>query len=587
MNRKLFKAALMFLLLCSAVFMSCKNDTDKRGNTVTVRLTGEPERLNPLTTEEANAMQVMNNIFLSLLDFDPQSLELVPMLAKSRPSVSLIDTGKYKGGSAYTYEIRDEAMWDNGKPITAADYVFTVKTIFNKAVGASDYRSSIDFIKDIVIDPQNPRKFTIFSDKRFILSEAGTGTLPLLPEYVYDTEGVMKAYSIGDLTAALKDTAKKADEALTKFATAFQAVKFSREKEGVIGSGAYALDNWISGQNIVLKKKDNWWGDKLVAQNPILAANPQQIVYKPVKEAAAAVSMMQNGELDAVGTIQPKDFNTMKKDEKMAAQYEFAAVPALSVVYAGYNCKDPKLNDKRVRRAIAHLFDVNAIIKTLAGGFGEPTASPYIPQRAYYNKDLKPIELNIETAKNLLTEAGWKDTNGDSTVDKSIGGKKVEMSLKYVFAANNDAAKNMGLMIQENGKKIGVKVNLEPLDAKIMMENLKKRDFDMFINSFNYPPVIDDPKQMWASSSNTLDGGNRFQFENKQADALIEQIRSELNEEKRNALYKQFQALLYDEQPAVFLFARQERIAVNKRFNTAIVARRPGFVPSSFKLKSN
>ena len=98
MNRKLLTTALMFLLICSAVFMSCKNETDKRGNTVTVRLTGEPERLNPLTTEEANAMQVMNNIFLSLLDFDPQSLELVPMLAKSRPSVSLIDTRKYEGG---------------------------------------------------------------------------------------------------------------------------------------------------------------------------------------------------------------------------------------------------------------------------------------------------------------------------------------------------------------------------------------------------------------------------------------------------------------------------------------------------------
>ena len=69
MNRKLFTAALTFPLFCSIIFMSCKNDTDKRGNTVTVRLTGEPERLNPLTTEEGNAMQVMNNIFLSLLDF--------------------------------------------------------------------------------------------------------------------------------------------------------------------------------------------------------------------------------------------------------------------------------------------------------------------------------------------------------------------------------------------------------------------------------------------------------------------------------------------------------------------------------------
>ena len=590
MNQKLLTRVLpvvLFLVISFSVFTACNSDKDKRGNTATVRLTGEPERLNPLTTEDVNATQVMGLIFLSLLDFDPQTLELVPVLAKSRPSVSTIDTGVYKGGTSYTYEIRDEATWDNGNPITAADYIFTVKAILNKKSGANNLRSGLDFINDIVVDSQNPKKFTIISNKRYILSETASGTLPILPEYIYDTEGGLKSYAVSNLAAALKDTTQKGDEGLTKFATAFQSAKFAREKDGVVGSGAYSLDNWVAGQSITVKKKANWWGDKLATSNPILAANPDQIVFKPVKDNAAAVSMMQNGELDAVTTIPPKDFNALKKDEKMAAQYQFEAVPAMSLVHAGFNCKSPKLNDKRVRRAVAHLFDVPTIIKVLAGGFGEPCVSGFIPQRAYYNKDLQPIALNIEKAQSLLAEAGWKDTNGDSTVDKTINGKRVEMNIKYIFAASNEAAKNMGLMIQENGKKIGIQFTLEPQDGKVMLENMKKRDFDMFVNASGFAPSIDDPKEMWAIASNTPDGGNRFQFENKQADALIEQIRSELTDSKRNELYKQFQALLYDEQPAVFLFARQERIALNKRFDAAIVARRPGFVPNAFKLKAN
>lgn len=588
MNRKLLPkvvSAFLLIIVTMLTFTACKSDKDKKGNTAYVRLAGEPEKLNPLTTEDINAIQVMGNIFLPLLDFDPQTLDLVPVLAKSRPSVATIDTGKYKGGTAYTYEIRDEAIWDNGKPVTAADYIFTLKAILNKKSGANNLRSSLDFIKDIAIDAQNPKKFTILSDKKYILSEAASGTVPVLPEYVYDTEGVLKSISVTELAIALKDTTQKRVEILTKFAETFQSAKFSREKEGVVGSGAYALDSWTAGQNITLKKKANWWGDKLANTNSLLTAYPEKIVFKPVKDANAAVTMIQNGELDAASTIPAKDFNTMKKDEKLAAQYDFAAVPALSIVYAGFNCKDPKLNDKRVRKAITHLFDVPTIIKTLVGGFGEPCPSPFIPQRAYYDKDLKPIVLDIEKAKSLLTEAGWKDTNGDSTVDKTIGGKKTELAIKYIFASNNDAAKNMGLMLQENGKKIGVKVNLEPLEGKVMLENMKKRDFDMFVNAAGFAPSIDDPKEMWATSSNTPDGGNRFQFENKQADALIEQIRSELDAEKRNALYKQFQALLYDEQPAAFLFSRQERVAVNKRFDAKVTARRPGFAVNDFKLK--
>jgi ABC-type transport system substrate-binding protein len=116
---------------------ACKTE-NKRGNTVTIRLAGEPERLNPVTTEESNATQIMSHIFMPLLDFDPKTLELTPILAKNRPLVVNIDTGAFQGKLGYVYEIRDEATWDNGKPITSSDYIFTIKTILNKKVGASD-----------------------------------------------------------------------------------------------------------------------------------------------------------------------------------------------------------------------------------------------------------------------------------------------------------------------------------------------------------------------------------------------------------------------------------------------------------------
>ncbi len=575
------------LLVCvTSTFYFCKSDNKTAaltGNKVYVRLSNEPERLNPLTTEESNAMQVMSYMFPSLLDFDPQTLELTPILAKSRPVVATIDTGALKGGTSYTYEIRDEATWDNGTPVTAADFVFTVKAILNPKAGASNWRSGLDFIKNVVIDASNPKKFTILSDKKYFLAETQNGTMPILPEYVYDTEGVLKALSVTDL---VKPDTAKIGAALTQFANNFQSPKFSREKGGVVGCGAYSFEEWKAGERIVLKKKANWWGDKLAAQSPFFMALPEELHFRPVKDEAAAMSLLRDGQFDAMVKLTPKDFLEMSKNDTFKTIYNFTTAPSLALAHLGFNCKSPKLNDKRTRRAIAHLVDVPTIISKLMRGLAEPCVGPFVPQRAYYNKDLKPIDLNIGEAKTLLAAAGWKNSNGDSTLDKSIGGKTTELTLRLAFAANNGIAKNIGLMMQESAAQAGVKIELEPLEAAAFLAALKKRDFDLFINNAGFSASMDDPKEMWATSSNTPDGGNRFQFENKAADALIAQIGTELDDAKRNELYKKFQALVYDEQPAVFLFSAKERLALNKRFDASVMANpRRLYWLGQFKLK--
>jgi peptide/nickel transport system substrate-binding protein len=584
MNRKrLFHVLFFALFIALFSFSACKPD-DKKGNVATVRLVSEPDKLNPLTTEDVNAILVTNHVFLPLLDFHPKTFELTPVLAKTRPTIVKIDTGFYKGSIAYIYEIREEAVWDNGSPVTAADFVFTLKTILNRKTGSGNMRSGLDFVKDVVVDAQNPKKFTLYSNKAYILSETNSGTFPIIPEYIYDTEGVMRNYTLADLAKTIKDTTQKADEKLSKFVAAFQSVKHAREKEGIIGCGPYAFDEWVSGQSISIKKKANWWGEKLAATSPFFQAYPDKIIFRPIKDAAAAMSLVQNSELDAISNISPKDYSTSLKDEKLTNQYAFSTFPLPSLAHLGFNCKEPKLADKRTRRAIAHILDVDAVVKNIAGGFGEPSGSCFLPIRPYYDPSLKPIALNIEQAKILLAEAGWKDSNGDGIVDKKIGGKTTELVLRYVFASAAPT-KDMGLMLQENGKKAGIGIKLEPVEAPVMLENLKKRNYDIFYNAFGFSPGLDDPKEIWHSTSNTPDGGNRYQFENKQADALIDQIRNELDETKRNELYEQFQTLIYDEQPAIFIYIRQERLAIHKRFSAPVALRRPGFFANTFQLK--
>lgn len=561
------------LLFCGAMWHSCK-DTPKQPQemNVIVRVVAEPERVNPWLTEESAAMQLASRIYQPLLDFDPTTHELKPVLAKSKPIAQPIDTGVLRGGTRFIFELHDSAKWDNGTPITAADVEFSFKAVLSPFSGANNMRSGIDFVRKFEMDTQNIRKFHILTGQKYINSEANISNLPILPKYVYDADDQLKKYSLTQLALFQRDSAKsglKAADlaALQRFGEHLQHPKFSRSSEGVIGSGAYRLEEWVTGQRIVLKRKKNWWATNFGDKNPMLLARPEKITYLPVPDEAAAVSMLQNGQIDAMNRISSRTFLELQKDSTLKDKYHFRSFPTPAFSYVGFNCKSPKLNDKRTRRAFAHLTETQLVITKMLNGFGENCIGPFAPSREYYHKGLKSILLDTTKAKALLTAAGWKDTDNDGVLDKVINGQKVKLEIRFSFAQNNVLAKNISLILQENAKLLKIKVISESLDAKILLDKLRRRDFDLFFSSFLSGYTPDDPKEIWATSSDTPDGSNRFGFGTKQTDALIEQIRRELDPEKRKALYYKFQEIIYEEQPAIFLFSPKEKVIISKKFN--------------------
>ncbi len=269
----LFLAALFFLT-------SCKTDKNDKSQTpeiketekltVTSRLRAEPDRLNPVLTWRGWSIQVNNHIFSPLIEHDRFTSELSPFLAKSRPEVKQITEGPYAGGTKFTFEILEEAKWDNGQPILATDYAFTVKALMNPNAGgvAAVFRSALNIIKDVEYDSNNPRKFTVTIFPFSFRGEYSAGAFNILPEYKYDAEGLLKGYSLSDLVDPKKSEELLADPNLQKHGVQFISDEFSRNV--VSGSGAYALDEWVSGEKIVLKRKENWWGNDLWKTRPLL-----------------------------------------------------------------------------------------------------------------------------------------------------------------------------------------------------------------------------------------------------------------------------------------------------------------------------
>ena len=583
---------ILFIFAIILFFQSCKTDpaattgttTTDGSFTVVSRLVGEPNMLNPALTTQANSRQVMNQIFSNLVHYDTKTLKAMPMLAKELPIIEEITEGEHKGKLLCKYEIHEEAVWDDGKPVTGNDVEFSIKAILNPKVGAAPYRAVAISFKDMIIDEANPKKFSLVSDNYFLTGLIFTD-IQIIPAHIYDPKGIMKNFTIKQLSDA--DGASKlaeSDPRLQEFATEFSDEKFSREKGFVNGCGPYALEEWISGQRIVLKKKKNWWGDKLAAKYPLLLANPETIIYKPMSDVTTAVTELKAGSIDVMTQITADQYNTLKESTDGQANLNFHEPLQMAIYYIGLNNNRPKLSDKRVRRALAHLINMDEIINTTMYGYAEKVVGPFHTSRPYYNQDLPLIEENLEKSRELLKEAGWEDSNENGTVDKVIDGELTEMKLDYLSSRAGVAGQKIGTIFKANAKRVGVDIELVVKEGNIVAEARTKRDFDLFTSGWSQDPSPDDPYQNWHTDSDTPSGGNRFGFGNEESDKIIEEIRTIIPEERRNELYKKLQKMIYDEQPCIFLMIPTGRMAINKKFDYKPSVRKPWIFENEFTL---
>jgi len=185
-----------------------------------------------------------------------------------------------------------------------------------------------------------------------------------------------------------------------------------------------------------------------------------------------------------------------------------------------------------------------------------------------YNTDLKPIAYDVEGAKKLLAEAGWKDADGDGIVEKKIDGETVKMEFNIQYMATAPSWKDMAFMTAESFYKAGIKATPVAVDFNVAIDNLKNHDFDLMVSAWQGVAAPEDHEQVWSSKSWATKGSNFTGWGNAQSDALIDSMRHELDDSKRMAMSKRFQKMIYDDQPYIFLFSSVRRIAIHKRFGT-------------------
>lgn len=570
--------ALLFLSSCQRA--EDKNIHKRSANEVAIRLEAEPDRLNPLLSTISYARQVFDPLHLYLMNYDPSTLVLVPQLLKESPKIQFLKSGEFEGGTKYSFEIREEAIWDDGKPVTAFDYEATLKIVFNPFLPTLGYRTFLENIQYFEIDKSNPKKFTIIlNDTYFAGLESLTNVVPVLPKHVFDPKNLLDTVSLLKL---IKDPSPenqlKNYPFIKEFADNYMGEYFSRNPKGVNGSGPYQLVSWQAGQEILLQKKQSWWGNKLGVDNPAFQAFPDKLLFKIIPDPVTALAALKNEEIDVMQNIAPEDFINLKSDSLTKAHFTFYTPSSLSSYYISLNTRLPVLSDKKVRRAFAHAIDVDELINNVFEGFGTRCATPLHPSSAEYNTSLKPIEFSIEKAKKLLSEAGWNDSDKDGILDKKLDGKKTALSVKYLANASKASSMILAELIKSNAKKAGIDIVIDGKDANTLLEKLRSRDFEMISAGRSITPQW-SPSQNWRTDSD-----NRSGFGDEKTDSWIDEMEREPNQSKRFLISKKLQAKIYEEQPEIMLFCPQERLVIHKRFQAVSTAVWPGFYPLAFRL---
>lgn len=569
------------LILLILILSSCVNERDLSQNTVIAHILSQPDGLHPFNDNSVMRSFICSYTQKTLVDLDLETLEYSPSLIKELPVAS-------EDNKSFSFELKENTRWDDGSLLTGEDVAFTAKLMICPLTNNAQIRSNYStVIESVVVDKDNPLKFTMFAqnihwDNRLIL-----GLIYIQQKKYWDPEGILDNLSFKEILSPKFNETEEISEWFNKFNNADNSYK----PENLVGLGPYYVSEWEASQYITIKRKDNWWGEADLSKYN--KAYPEEIIFKIIKEDASSYLALKNQDIDVTTNIGTVKLMKLQEREYFNNNYDSDFLDQYSFNYIGLNMKPDGLKfkpffvDKRVRKAMAYMTPVDEIIEVMVHGKASRQASLISPLKKTYNDTLKLIPLDLEKAKELLIEAGWVDTDGDNIRDKIINGVKTPFKFKFSYMSS-PTSKEIVLMMRESMYRAGIVAEPTPMDFTLFYKNAMDHKFDAMLGGWGGSASYSNPMQIWHTSSWVNKGSNFVGFGDASSDALIEEANLTLDKDIHNNALLKLQAKVYEEQPYVFLYCTKRKFAIHKRFdNRGMYNERPGVILNNLKLNSN
>ena len=516
----------LFLLSCSKQSNEVlAGKVEKSKDTLNYGITVSPEgKFNPLVSNTQYDGYVNTLIYDSLLKLNSK-IELESSMAEK---YEITNEGK-----KLVFKLKSGIKFHDGNPVTSKDVKFTLESLANPKYEGdlASYVQSITGFKEFHEGKATELKGVVCPDDNTIEINFD---IPYSPALInIGTLGILPAHIWGKIDI---DKWGENNEFVSK----------------PVGSGPYKFDSFKVGEFA-----------KLVANEEYHNGAPKikNFVFKVVNEETSSAELI-NGSIDLaeLSNIKADDAKTLNEKGIEVLKY-----PNSKIQYMGFNLRNKTLQGVKLRTAIAYGIDREALVNGLLEGNGVVINTPMVPSLWSYPKEgLVEYKFDVEKSKALLKEAGYEDTNGNGIVDK--GGKDLELTL--TVPTGDTVREKTGTIIQDNLSKIGIKVNIEAMEFKAVMQKVVgNHEFEMYLmgNTLEADP---DPTPNWYSTQATDEKGvfgwNIAGFKSKEADNLMDLNRKATVLEERAKILNDFGKLLNKELPWIPLYASDIVKAYNK-----------------------
>jgi len=466
------KKLLSIILAVTMIFLmvGCGSKNDQVSNasgekavkdTLTVILSSEPVNLNPQICNMLNAYIVEFLVYDTLLEKDAQG-NIIPNLATSW---EMIDDTHIR------FRLRDDVYFSNGKQMTAEDVVYTISRCVNSATTKSTYQY-FDDVNTVAEDD-----FTVV----IALKQPFAGVFSLLT-HAYSSI-VCKSYveEVGDDEAGLNP----------------------------VGTGAYVLEEWVSGSSILLKRNDNYWGEKGASE---------YIKFKIITESANRAIELETGAADIVLDIAINDANRINSAEGL----KLICGPSYRTTFIGLNLAKEETKNPKVREALACALDIEALVEAVYEEYGT-LADSIMASTIQGHKAVRNHEYNVEKAKALLAEAGYP--NGLTLTGRC------QSIVEF---------KTIAEVVQNMWANAGIKAEIQVLDKATYTE-LGKKNGGTHITVTAQTATTGDAYQALGTIFSTTSASGIINSSDKELESMIEKASATYDEAERNKIYEEIQ----------------------------------------------
>ncbi len=317
-----------------------------------------------------------------------------------------------------------------------------------------------------------------------------------------------------------------------------------------MGVGPYRFKEWKQGESVVLARNPTYWGEP---------ASFDAVNLRIIKDKAAWPRELENQALDMT-TMMPAQYRTTVLDAKGPPfgnpRVKVGKAPGFSYFYVGWNQMNPRLTDKRVRQALSMAVDRQSILDNVYYGLGELISGPLTPDHPCYDTSIAPYPYDPARAGALLEAAGWIDADKDGVREQVVNGERLDLQLSLLLYGGSEEWATIGNAMKESYRKVGVGLELVPLEWPMQQQRMKERSFDAYSGSWSMPYDY-DPRGLWDSASADVPGSqNYIGFRNPEMDRMIDGYDVDFDEASRNRTCKAMHALVHEEEPYMFMFSR-------------------------------